>query len=66
LRSFQNASSDLALLRSRVVRGSAGPDVATEQWAMLQNIAAARTAFSQPQPPAPPAYPTQPADWPQG
>jgi len=48
MRSFQNASSDLALLRSRVVRGSAGPDAPAEQQTMLQNIAAARTAFSPP------------------
>lgn len=45
MRAFQNASSDLALLRARVVRGSGGPDARTDQWSMLANVTAARTVF---------------------
>jgi len=46
MRTFQNASSDLALLRARVVRGSADAQVVSEQWDLLQTTAAAREAFA--------------------
>jgi len=46
MRTFQNASSDLALLRARVVRGSADAEAVSEQWDLLQTTGAAREAFA--------------------
>ena len=51
MRAFQNSASDLALLRARVARGTASDDVEQDQWGLLQNVNAARDAFT-PRPPA--------------
>jgi protease PrsW len=61
MRAFQNSASDLALLRARVARGTAGDDVEQDQWGLLQNVNAAREAFTPhaPAPPLPPAAPVQ-------
>jgi RsiW-degrading membrane proteinase PrsW (M82 family) len=63
MRTFQNAASDLALLRARVVRGSADAEAMTEQWELLQTTAAARQGFAPAlgQPPAQLAAPQPPA-----
>ena len=57
MRTFQNAASDLALLRARVVRGIRRRRCAVEQWRLLQSTAEARQSFAQPlrQPPATPS-----------
>jgi protease PrsW len=46
MRAFQNSASDLALLRARVARGTAGDDLAEVQWGLLQNVNAARDSFT--------------------
>lgn len=61
MRAFQNSASDLALLRARVARGTVGDDVEQDQWGLLQNVNAARDAFTprQQRPPAPGPQPGQ-------
>ena len=45
MRAFQDAASDLALLRARMVRGSAERDAAAHERALLEGIVAHRRAF---------------------
>ncbi len=45
MRAFQDAASDLALLRSRMVRGSAERDAAVRERALLEAVVAHRRAF---------------------
>ena len=46
MRVFQNAASDLGLLRFRVVRGTAGADAAADEMQLLATTAAARQTFA--------------------
>ena len=45
MRAFQDAASDLALLRARMVRGSAERDAAARERTLLESIVAHRRAF---------------------
>jgi len=45
MRAFQDAASDLALLRARMVRGSAERDAAARESTLLESIVAHRRAF---------------------
>ena len=45
MRAFQDAASDLALLRARMVRGSAERDAAARERILLESIVAHRRAF---------------------
>lgn len=45
MRSFQDAASDLALLRSRLMRGTAEPDALQHERRLLEAIVATRRAF---------------------
>ena len=45
MRAFQDGASDLALLRARMVRGSAERDAAARERILLESIVAHRRAF---------------------
>jgi hypothetical protein len=45
MRAFQDGASDLALLRARMVRGSAERDAAAHERTLLESIVAHRRAF---------------------
>ena len=45
MRSFQDSASDLALLRARIARGSAGKDAQPAERALLDSIVAHRQGF---------------------
>ncbi len=45
MRDFQEVGSDLAFLRERMAGGTAGPDAATQEYAMLATLSHLRTRF---------------------